>query len=177
MQQIELVRKMNQFGAGTFIDTLSNIVSASYFLVPVYLVINALIYIYDREKSTVVMAGLALALVIHFFVHEFLIKFLLGKIYFLPRPFVVDSSITTIGNRINNSTFPSGHVSSVVAFLTVLVWQYPKLWPFALIFVLIIGFSRIHNGMHFLTDVIGGVVFGILYGLLAIFIMGKLHLT
>ena len=69
------------------------------------------------------------------------------------------------------SSFPSGHVSAAVGFycavaliltthvrnraLQVLIWVLGGAAP------LIVGFSRIYRGMHFLTDVVWGLVLGI----------------
>ncbi|HBP00652.1 MAG TPA: hypothetical protein DD454_00320 [Candidatus Moranbacteria bacterium] len=38
-------------------------------------------------------------------------------------------------------------------------------------FSVLMGFSRIHNGMHYPSDVIMGAVLGAAYGLVSIFIL------
>ncbi|MFC5825264.1 phosphatase PAP2 family protein [Nonomuraea insulae] len=69
------------------------------------------------------------------------------------------------------SSFPSGHVSAAVAFycgmalvlsthvrnrvLQVLIWALGIALPLA------VAFSRLYRGMHFLTDVLWGVLLGI----------------
>ncbi|MCL2023291.1 MAG: phosphatase PAP2 family protein [Oscillospiraceae bacterium] len=71
-------------------------------------------------------------------------------------------------------SFPSGHTSSSVAPATALWFISDKKlrWrlaiPFSVI-ALLIGFSRIYIHVHFPTDVLGGIVAGIVYGVLAVF--------
>ena len=63
----------------------------------------------------------------------------------------------------SDSSFPSSHVASVVVVLTLWVWKSSKMWFFAIIIALLMALSRIHNGMHYPTDVLAGAVFGVIY--------------
>jgi len=56
---------------------------------------------------------------------------------------------------------------------TRLKWITKLVWPTGIIFALLMAFSRIHNGMHYPTDVIAGGIFGILYGSIGIYITNK----
>jgi len=123
----------------------------------------------------VIIGAMFLSLLIHGALHELLIKRLLRSVIFIERPYLVDSNINPIGARFSDSTFPSGHMSITAAVLTVLVFYYPKLWPFALVFLLLTAFSRMHNGYHYLIDIIFGLIFGVGYGFLAIFLINKLQ--
>jgi undecaprenyl-diphosphatase len=49
--------------------------------------------------------------------------------------------------------------------LTILIRAIPWSWVFALIFALLMGFSRIHNGMHYPSDVLTGWLLWIAYWL------------
>lgn len=60
-------------------------------------------------------------------------------------------------------SFPSGHAARV-ALLTVLVWNLAPVW-LAVIFLIWAGFvclARVTTGVHYLLDVIGGVLVGII---------------
>lgn len=69
------------------------------------------------------------------------------------------------------SSFPSGHVSAAVAFycgmalvLTTHVHNrmlQVLIWTLGISFPLAVAFSRLYRGMHFLTDVLWGVLLGI----------------
>lgn len=67
-------------------------------------------------------------------------------------------------------SFPSGHAAGslfLYGFLTFLAWRYLKkpLWRRVVLIILpalilLIGFSRLYLGVHFLSDVIGGYILG-----------------
>lgn len=69
-----------------------------------------------------------------------------------------------------NSSFPSGHVAAATVYAAlafVVLWHTRKMWVRALAVVLvvaaplIVAWARMYQGMHFLTDVVGGMVLGI----------------
>ncbi|HSV98226.1 MAG TPA: phosphatase PAP2 family protein [Spirochaetota bacterium] len=62
----------------------------------------------------------------------------------------------------NSPGFPSGHAQSAVAFWGALAW-YVGRTPFVapcVIIILLISYSRLYLGVHFLGDVLGGLAFG-----------------
>lgn len=75
-------------------------------------------------------------------------------------------------------SFPSGHAAWAVVFFGFLVyflWRHLKHWKtkinFALIslaLILLIGFSRLYLGVHYLSDVWGGYLLGLLWLLVGI---------
>jgi PAP2 superfamily len=82
----------------------------------------------------------------------------------LPRPFFLDSSIGTLAAHLTagGPGLPSGHAQNA-AF----VWGYMALrlqkiwiWVLAILVTLLIAFSRMYLGVHFLEDVILGLVLG-----------------
>ena len=64
--------------------------------------------------------------------------------------------------------FPSGHTTPVFAFATILaLYVNRKRWGlFFLVIAMIVGYSRIYLGQHFLQDVIAGAVLGTVIGLI-----------
>jgi len=65
-------------------------------------------------------------------------------------------------------SFPSGHTMTAFSIALVLSYYYPSLESTLLFLALSIGFSRIVLGMHFLSDVLAGIVLGVALGCAAI---------
>lgn len=169
-----IARFFNHLGSGTFIDSITVLISSLYFLVIFWLVWVALILILDNKNGRYFLFAVLFALIIYFIFNDFVFKQLIADFYFRERPFIAHSDIIALGQRFVDSSFPSGHMASTVAILTCFVYFYRKTWPLALFFALLMAFARVHNGMHYPSDVLAGTILGIGYGLLAILITNKI---
>jgi membrane-associated phospholipid phosphatase len=87
----------------------------------------------------------------------YLIKILVKR----PRPFIQNIKIVPVYKAANYS-FPSGHTSSTFATATALSIAYPKWYVIAPAYLWAgsIGYSRMYLGVHYPTDVAGGMVVG-----------------
>jgi membrane-associated phospholipid phosphatase len=66
----------------------------------------------------------------------------------------------------HSRSFPSGHTATSFACATVLAALVPRAAPFLYALALAIGYSRLYVGVHWPTDVLGGVVVGVVTTLL-----------
>ncbi len=90
---------------------------------------------------------------------------LLKTAFNLPRPFQVSSlGIAARGELPTNPGFPSGHTTNAFTVATVIWSRYPA-WriPF-IVLAISTGVSMVILGLHFPSDVLGGVFLGIFCG-------------
>jgi membrane-associated phospholipid phosphatase len=113
--------------------------------------------------------GLALKMVLAFIASGLLVQVLKNTIT-APRPKVLLQSLELPYQyfidgitRIGNSSFPSGHTATFFALATLLAMQTKnRYWQlFFLLVALLVGYSRIYLGQHFLQDVLMGSFIGI----------------
>ncbi|MEI7621470.1 MAG: phosphatase PAP2 family protein, partial [Candidatus Moraniibacteriota bacterium] len=114
--------------------------------------------------------------VLHFGITEGLIKHFLTR--FFPkrqRPYIAyGDSIKPIGKKFSDASFPSSHMATTVGMLVVLVSFYPSLFWLASLMIVGMAFSRLHNGMHYPSDVLVGGLLGFAYGWVALEVVGIL---
>jgi membrane-associated phospholipid phosphatase len=123
-----------------------------------YIAIIAVIYWCFNKKWGVTVAYVML---FGFYVNYFFKMFVNGS-----RP---PNSVRLYDFGDNSHGFPSGHAQSSTTFWT---WAYLKtklrvLLIISPVMVFLISFSRIYLGVHYPGDVIGGIVIGFLYVLIA----------
>ena len=94
------------------------------------------------------------------------------KLFFKPDVYVHFIDGVTVSN---NFSFPSGHTTTAFAVVTLLVLIAEKKFiqlPLLLIAILI-GYSRIYLGQHFLLDVIAGAFIGSISTLITVYFAEK----
>ena len=103
-----------------------------------------------------------------------LIKHMLGR----PRPNVVDVNNDVYFNFFTFDSsfhsFPSGHASTIFAVALVFSLIAPKLKIFFFILAIVIAFSRIVVGAHFITDVVAGIFVALIGFKISKFILFKI---
>lgn len=66
------------------------------------------------------------------------------------------------------SSFPSGHAAAAMCAATLLSSGFPWVGIFVFPLGLAVAYSRMYTKMHHLSDVLGGLALGLLYGYLAV---------
>ena len=109
------------------------------------------------RKTGVVMAA---ALIIDLLLCNVLLKNLVAR----TRPYDVNTGIQLLVAKLRDYSFPSGHTAASAAALYFAGEK--KLWKLALVLACLIAVSRLYLYVHYPTDVLGGVVIGIIAGYL-----------
>ncbi len=144
----------------------------------IWIIIGILLLFFKkyRKVGAMVIVGLLCSLVIN----DYILKPLINR----PRPFDLDLEFwkafykyPDLVTRPSSVSFPSGHTSSSFAAATAIVFSRKKrIWIPSLVLAFLIAFSRIYVHVHYCTDVLAGLLVGVLYGLLAYLIIEKLFL-
>ncbi len=82
------------------------------------------------------------------------------------RPFVdFPSLINSFSHLSDSPSFPSGHAAAAFGFLLPIVFYQDKWWKKAPILVIPIGvsFSRLYLGVHYLSDIITGMIIALAF--------------
>lgn len=116
--------------------------------------------------------GIFVALGLSLIIGSLIMKPLFGRM----RPFNSNPSIALLIPGPTDSSFPSGHTMSAFAAATVLCFipRKPPVKIAALTGAALIAASRLYLYVHYPTDILGGIVFGIACGLIAWFIVQKI---
>ena len=94
-------------------------------------------------------------------------QFILKNLFNRPRPCHIDQAFEMLVKRPTSSSFPSTHSAWSFAGATAIFMKFRK--PGIAVFVIsaLIAFSRMYLFLHFPTDVLCGIIFGMLLGFAA----------
>lgn len=83
------------------------------------------------------------------------------------RPYEVVEGLKCLVGMAHDASFPSGHTGTAFASSVAICRQIPKKWAvFFLILAGVIALSRLYVGIHYPTDVLGGLFTGVCIGVL-----------
>ena len=121
-----------------------------------------------RRSGVILMAALLVDLVIC----NGILKPLVHRI----RPFDVKTGIELLVKRPIDFSFPSGHTAaSFASVMALYLAGEKKLWISSLGLAVLIAFSRLYLYVHYPTDVLGGVVIGVMAGALGYWLVKKVE--
>src|SRR3989344_4239452 len=128
------------------------------------LFIGALIFIlkqptFKQQFSVFTLIMLALSISVGFL--------LLGRAFYeSPRPFAV-LEITTLVDHDPTNSFPSGHTIVYTSLAAAMWFVRREIGYWFLAGAVFIGLARIFVGIHWPTDILGGLVLGVISGFIA----------
>lgn len=121
--------------------------------------IAVFLLLWPAERRT--GAEMAIALIACLLLGNCLLKPLVARV----RPFDANTLIQLIAEAPTDFSFPSGHTYSSFAAATVLLLHHRRWGIAAAAVACLIAFSRLYLYFHYPTDVLAGMLMGILLGL------------
>lgn len=110
-----------------------------------------------RKSGVIVMIALAIDVILC----NVILKNLVARV----RPFDVNTMITLLIPKPYDYSFPSGHTAASFATVAALFFAgEQKIWKCTLVLAVLIAFSRLYLYMHYPTDILGGIIVGIVAG-------------
>ena len=106
-----------------------------------------------------------------------LCNLLLKPLVARPRPFDLDTTIAPLIPKPTDYSFPSGHTAASFSAAFALVFSRSRHGFWAVPVALLLAFSRLYLQVHFPTDILGGILVGILAGGLGALLARKLLQT
>ena len=97
---------------------------------------------------------------------------LAGKLYYHPRPFVVQNITPLISHAADNG-FPSEHTVLAMTLTSTLYYYRRGLAGLALILTLLVGWGRVAAHVHSWIDIAGGLVIGAAAGVFGYWLTKK----
>ncbi len=148
----------NLANKNVFLDKIM-IVSSKYviylyaLLVGLYLIIG---YAGKNKKAKKIVMPIILLLSINF-----ILTFIIGTIWYEPRPFV-HYTVNLLYTHKSNASFPSTHSVGAMTIALGVNNKTRRLGKFLIVLAIIVGISRVYVGQHYPFDVLGGFLLAII---------------
>lgn len=126
-----------------------------------WIILTVLFLLIPKMRKT--GAVMAAALIIDLLLCNVLLKNLVAR----TRPYDVNTGVQLLVAKLHDYSFPSGHTAASFTSVAALYFaEEKKLWKPTLVIACLIAVSRLYLYVHYPTDVLGGVVIGIIAGYL-----------
>ena len=164
LQILDALQTMHNPVLDTLMSAITRLGDAG--IIWILLCVVLLILPRTRKSGAILMAALLVDLV----VCNGILKPLVHRI----RPFDVKTGIELLVKQPTDYSFPSGHTAaSFTSVMALYLAGEKKLWISALVLAVLIAFSRLYLYVHYPTDVLGGMIIGVISGALGHWLVQK----
>ncbi len=167
-----ILREINKFaGKNLFLD-ISGLIVADYLIFFLPVVIFAVYFLFKKRKNVFpLFVKIILTLIL-----AFLLNYFLSQLVARPRPFFRYQDIYQLSKFFTSQTdyaFPSYHVMIAFVLSFVILFDWRKFGVVLIIFSFLIGLGRVFCGIHYLSDVFGGIIVALVSFLIVNFFINK----
>lgn len=135
----------------------------------IWILCTILLLLFKKTRKIGFMC--AVALLASLVLNNLILKNLIAR----ARPYDMIQGLKILVEAPTDFSFPSGHTASSFAAATVLFLTVPKKYGIlALVLAALMGFSRLYIGVHYPTDVLAGLISGVLIALVTVTAFKKL---
>lgn len=161
---LELLQKIHFDLLDTFMVAVTSLGNGG----AIWIAIGVIMLFFKKYRRTgiAVLLGLLMGLLIG----NLGIKNLVAR----ERPCAINTAIELLIPFPSEYSFPSGHTLSSFIASTVIFLNSKRLGIYAYVLASLIAFSRLYLYVHFPTDIIGGIVLGLLLGAFSHWILKRL---
>ncbi len=135
----------------------------------IWIIIGLLMMLFKRYRKCGI--SIILALIFCLIFGNGILKNLIAR----ERPCWIDESVKLLIAVPRDYSFPSGHTFSSFAASACIIYWHKREGVIALLLAMLISFSRLYLFVHFPTDILGGIVLGIIASIFGIYLTKKLH--
>ncbi len=126
-----------------------------------WIIVGLILLIFKKTRKT--GAAVLIAYIGVFVFGQMILKHLIAR----PRPCQIDLDFPLLLERPSTTSFPSSHSAFSFGAATAIFMSYKKAGILAFIVAALIAYSRLYLFMHFPTDVLAGIILGIVLGYLS----------
>ena len=134
-----------------------------------FFILTAVVMLFFKKTRKIGLA-IGLALIFGLIFGNLTLKPLIARI----RPFDLRPYIELIISKPSEFSFPSGHTLAAFETAAAIFMFNKKAGIYAIIFAVVMGFSRLYLYVHYPSDVIAGAVLGSLFGIVAAVIIRRI---
>ncbi len=164
-----LFRFINQSLSNPFFDWLMPVLSGNKLFVPAVIVASAWLIWKQRTRGALCVAFVLLAVALGDPLIINSIKHAVGR----PRPFVSMPECITLVGRTSSFSLPSAHAANMAAAAMVAFLFFRRSWRFMVPLAAGVAFSRVYNGVHYVSDVLLGATLGAGYAAVMVWAMDR----
>lgn len=166
--EIKILDFIRERFACPFLDAVMPVITSLANGGIIWIIAAVLLLIFKKTRKT--GFSVALALITGLIIGNLILKNLVGRI----RPYEFNEGVEILVARLSDFSFPSGHTLASFEAATVLLIRDKRLGVPALVLAVAIAFSRLYLYVHYPTDVLAGIILGVLIGIFACKTVDKL---